>query len=155
MVEIVALEPMQRSILFALWAIQDFSRRHRFLALDLWGGQFEYRIPVLISETEIALRAEGFNFRLTFQIEPLAGGSVVFAPARVGGKNHFLAHDDKNPSRADLFCRDGPHAFDCAPSQRLVILRERAHLPADAPHQSGYPQWRASPRPDRASASGR
>jgi len=61
------------------------------LALDLWGGQFEYRIPVLISETEIALRAEGFNFRLTFQIEPLAGGSVVFAPARAGGKNHFLA----------------------------------------------------------------
>jgi hypothetical protein len=110
------------------------------LALDLWGGQLEYRIPVLISETEIALRAEGFNFRLTFQIEPLAGGSVVFAPARVGGKNHFLAHIDKNPSRADLFCRDGPHAFDCAPSQRLVILRAGAHLPADAPHQSGYPQ---------------
>ena len=93
--------------LFALWAIQDFSRRHRFLALDLWGGQFEYRIPVLISEAEIALRAEGFNFRLTFQIEPLAGGSVVFSPARVGGKNHFLAHDDKNLSRADLFVVTG------------------------------------------------
>jgi hypothetical protein len=52
----------------------------------------------------------------------LTGGGQWFLPLRAwGAKNYFLAHDDKNPSRADLFCIWGKVSRKLNPSARRAI----------------------------------